>query len=71
MPGKKKRLIKVEDIDAMLEEIGIPKGKARDAAKTYCTAKINSAEGKCIAADDLSLLVHGYFDRYNESLRGG
>ncbi len=71
MPKKKKTMVKVEDIDAMLDEMGIPKGKAREAAKTYCTAKVNSVEGKCVSADDLSLLVHGYYDGYNESLRGG
>jgi hypothetical protein len=69
---KKKTLVGVNDIDAALDQIGIPKGgKAREKARTYCTAKINSTEGKCIAADDLSLLAHGYYDGISESLRGG
>jgi hypothetical protein len=50
MPRKKKTMVKVEDIDTMLDEMKIPKGKARDAAKTFCTAKVNSAEGKCVSA---------------------
>jgi hypothetical protein len=66
-----KKMAKVEDIDAILDQMGIPKGKARDNAKSYCTTKLNSAEGKCIPADDLSLLVHGYYDGFSESLRGG
>ena len=71
MPGKKKAMVKEQEIDAFLDKMGIPKGKAREAAKTYCTAKVNSNQGKCFPADDLSLLAHGYFDGYNESLRGG
>jgi hypothetical protein len=71
MSKKKKTMVKVEDIDTMLDEMKIPEGKARDAAKTYCNAKVNSAEGKCVSADDLSLLAHGYYDGYDESLRGG
>ena len=68
---KKKRMIKEEDIDLLLDQMGIAKGKARDKAKTYCIAKLNSAEGNCMPSDELSLLAHGYFDGYFESLRGG
>jgi hypothetical protein len=64
-------MAKVEDIDAMLDRMGIAKGKAREKVKTYCSAKVNSAEGKCMPSDELSLLVHGYFDGYSEALRGG
>jgi hypothetical protein len=70
--AKKKRVIaKAEDVDAILDEMGISKGKAREKAKTYCMAKINSTEGKCMPGDELSLMVHGYYDGYSESLRGG
>ncbi len=71
MAEKKKRVIKAENVDALLDELGIAKGKARDKARTYCLAKLNSAEGKCLPGDEISLMVSGYFDGYSESLRGG
>jgi hypothetical protein len=69
--AKKKKMIKAEDIDEMLDEMGIAKGKARDKARTYCLAKLNSAEGKCLPSEEINSIAHGYFDGYNESLRGG
>ena len=71
MARNKKVIAKVQDIDAILDQMGIAKGKAREKVKTYCIAKMNSNEGKCMASDELSLLVHGYFDGYSEALRGG
>jgi hypothetical protein len=71
MVKRKKIMAKAEDVDAILDQMGIAKGKAREKAKTYCIAKINSAEGKCMPSDELSLIVHGYYDGYSESLRGG
>jgi hypothetical protein len=71
MAGKKKTVIKAEDVDVLLDEMGIARGKARDKAKTYCIAKLNSAEGKCLPSDEISLIASGYFDGYSESLRGG
>lgn len=71
MTEKKKTLTKAEDMDAVLDKMGIAKGAARDKAKTYCTAKLNSAEGKCLPSDEVSLIVRSYFDGYSESLRGG
>jgi hypothetical protein len=68
---KKKTMAKAEDIDAILDKMGIGKGKARDKAKTYCEAKLNSAEGQCLPSDELSLLARSFFDGYSESLRGG
>jgi len=69
MPGK--IMIKASELDTMLDQMKIPKGKARIAAKNYCTAKINSSEGECLPSDELNLLVRGYYDGYAESLRGG
>jgi hypothetical protein len=69
MVGKK--MVKVSELDAILDQMKIPKGKARSAAKSYCTAKINSAEGACLPSDEINLLVRGYYDGYAESLRGG
>jgi hypothetical protein len=71
MAKNTKKMVKAEDIDTMLDEMGIAKGKARDKAKTYCIAKLKSAEGQCLPGEELNLLVKGYFDGYSESLRGG
>jgi hypothetical protein len=71
MAKKKKTLARAEDIDTILDKMGIAKGKARDAAKTYCEAKLNSAEGQCLPSDELSVLARSYFDGDSESLRGG
>jgi hypothetical protein len=71
MAGKKKNLAKESDVDKILDQMGVPKGAAREKAKNYCVAKLNSAEGKCLPSDELSLLVTGYYDGYAESLRGG
>jgi hypothetical protein len=70
MPSKKK-ISKAEDVDAILDQLKVPKGKARDKAKTYCIAKLNSAEGKCLPTDELTVVATSYFDGYSESLRGG
>ncbi|MBN1189165.1 MAG: hypothetical protein JXA46_05375 [Dehalococcoidales bacterium] len=71
MARKKKEMATVSDIDEILDQMGIDKGAARDKARTYCIAKLESSEGKCLPSDELSLLAHGYFDGYSESLRGG
>jgi hypothetical protein len=67
----KKKLAKAEDVDAVLDEMKIPKGKARDKAKSYCVAKLNSAEGKCLPTEELTVVATSFFDGYSESLRGG
>jgi hypothetical protein len=69
MPAKK--MVKADELDAILDQMKIPKGKARTAAKSYCTAKINSTEGQCLPSEELNFLVRGYYDGYAESLRGG
>jgi hypothetical protein len=71
MANKKKDMATVSDIDAVLDEMGIAKGKARDKAKSYCTAKIKSNEGQCLPTDELRSMAHAYYDGYAESLRGG
>jgi len=71
MPKKKKTTASVEDIDAILDQLGIAKGKAREKAKTYCMAKLKSAEGQCLPTEDLSAVARSYFDGYSESMRGG
>ncbi len=71
MTGRKRPLAKVEDIDAILDEMGIARGAARDKAKTYCVAKLKSAEGQCLPSDEVSLLARSFYDGYSESLRGG
>jgi hypothetical protein len=71
MAKTKKSMTKAEDMDKILDQMGIAKGAARDKAKTYCIAKLNSSEGKCLPSDELSLIVRSYFDGYSESLRGG
>ena len=71
MAKKKKAEARAEDIDAILDEMGVAKGKARDKAKSYCVAKLKSAEGQCLPSDEITLLARSYFDGYSESLRGG
>jgi hypothetical protein len=66
-----KKMSKASDLDAILDLKKIPKGKAREAAKNYCAAKLASAQGECLPSDELSLLVQAYYDGYAESLRGG
>lgn len=71
MLKKKKTTVKAEDLDAVLDEMGIAKGKARDKAKSYCLAKLNSAEGQCLPTEELTAVARSYFDGYSESMRGG
>ncbi len=71
MAKAKKKLAKTEDVDAILDQMGVPKGPARDKVKTYCEAKINSSEGKCLPTEELGAIARSYFDGYSESLRGG
>ncbi|HSW56968.1 MAG TPA: hypothetical protein VLH15_01040 [Dehalococcoidales bacterium] len=66
-----KKMVKADELDAFLDQMRIPRGKARIAAKTYCQAKIASSEGQCLPSDDLSFMAKGYYDGYSESLRGG
>ena len=71
MARKKKGMATEGDIDAILDRIGIAKGAAREKARTYCTAKVNSSEGKCLPTDDLTAIATSFYDGYSESLRGG
>jgi len=71
MPKKKKTTASAEDIDAVLDQMGIAKGKARDKAKNYCVAKLNSAEGHCLPTEELNAIARSHFDGYSESMRGG
>jgi hypothetical protein len=68
---KKKKMAKTEDIDEILDQLGIAKGAAREKAKTYCKAKLNSSEGQCLPTEELGAIAQSYFDGYSESLRGG
>jgi len=71
MAKKKKVVSTVEDIDSVLDDLGIKKGQAREKAKTYCAAKIKSLEGQCLPTEDLRSMASAYFDGFSESLRGG
>ncbi len=71
MATRKKGMATVSDIDAVLDQMGIAKGAAREKAKSYCAAKLQSSEGQCLPTDELSIMAHAYFDGYSESLRGG
>jgi len=68
---KKKETATSADIEAILDQMGIAKGAAREKAKSYCQAKLDSAEGNCLPTDDLSVMARAYFDGYSESMRGG
>jgi hypothetical protein len=69
--ARKKKMATVSDIDAVLDEMGIPRGAAREKAKTYCEAKIKSNEGQCLPTDELTTMANAYYDGFSESLRGG
>jgi hypothetical protein len=71
MAKKKKEMAKSEDIDAVLDRMGIARGAAREKAKSYCQAKLDSAEGKCLPSEDLGAIARSFYDGYSESLRGG
>ncbi len=71
MAKRKKTSVSAEDIDAVLDQLGIARGKAREKAKTYCLAKLNSAEGQCLPTEELTAVARSYFDGYSESMRGG
>jgi hypothetical protein len=71
MVKKKKEMATAEDIDSVLDRMGIAKGKAREKAKSYCQAKLDSAEGKCLPSEDLDAIARSFYDGYSESLRGG
>jgi len=47
-------MVKARELDALLDQMKIPKGKARSAAKSYCSAKINSSEGQCLPSEELN-----------------
>jgi hypothetical protein len=71
MVKKKKETATAAELDAILDQMGIAKGAAREKAKTYCEAKLNSAEGKCLPSEDLGAIARSFYDGYSESLRGG
>jgi hypothetical protein len=68
---KKKATATASDVDAILDQMKVPKGAAREKAKNYCVAKLNSAEGKCLPTEEITLVATSYFDGFSESLRGG
>lgn len=67
----KKKLATVNDVDTVLDSMGIKKGKARDKARNYCIDKIKAHEGQCLPTEELTVIATSYFDGYSESLRGG
>ena len=67
----KKKMATVDDVDEILDSLGVKKGKAREKARNYCTDKIKAKEGKCLPTEELTLIATSYFDGYSESLRGG
>jgi hypothetical protein len=67
----KKKMATANDVDEVLDSLGIKKGKTRDKAKNYCVDKIKAKEGQCLPTEELTLIATSYFDGYSESLRGG
>ena len=44
MARKKKGMATISDIDAVLDQMGIEKGAAREKAKSYCEVQSKSVE---------------------------
>jgi len=69
MSAKKAQMANIEDLDSILDDIGVERGAARDKAKAYCIDRLSDAQGNCLPADDVRVLASAFFDGYSEALR--
>lgn len=69
MSAKKKDMATVDDLEAILDDIGFQKGAIRDKTKAYCIDRLSDAQGNCLPADDVRVIASSFFDGYSEALR--
>ncbi len=69
MSAKKQQMATVDDLEAILDDIGFSKGAVRDKTKAYCIDRLSDAEGKCLPADDVRVMASSFWDGYSEALR--
>ena len=65
----KQKMATSEDLDSILDDIGVERGAARDKAKAYCIDRLSDADGKCLPADDVRVLASTFWDGYSEAMR--
>jgi hypothetical protein len=64
MAGKNKGMATIDDLDSILDDIGIQRGAVRNKAKDYCIDRLSDAEGKCLPANDVRVMASSFFDGY-------
>jgi hypothetical protein len=69
MAGKKTQMATIDDLDGILDDIGMKSGSARNKAKDYCIDRLSDAEGKCLPANDVRVMASSFFDGYSEAAR--
>ncbi len=69
MARKTKEVAKVEDLENILDDIGLEKGAARDKAKAYCIGLLQDKEGKCLPANDVRNIASSFYSGYIEAMR--
>ena len=67
--AKKQQMATVTDLDAILDDIGVERGAARDKAKAYCIDRLSDADGQCLPADDVRVMASSFWDGYSEAMR--
>ncbi len=70
MSAKKNEMATVNDLDAILDDIGIERGAARDKTKAYCIDRLSDAKGQCLPANDVRVMASSFFDGYSEMFSG-
>jgi hypothetical protein len=69
MAGKKEKMATADDLDGILDDIGLKSGAVRNKAKDYCIDRLSDAEGKCLPANDIRVMASSFFDGYSEAAR--
>jgi hypothetical protein len=69
MSPKESQMATADDLDGILDDIGIERGAARDKAKAYCIDRLSDSDGNCLPADDVRVMASSFFDGYSEAMR--
>jgi hypothetical protein len=67
--AKRQKMASVEDLDSILDDIGVERGAARDKAKAYCIDRLSDADGQCLPADDVRVMASSFWEGYSEAMR--
>ncbi len=71
MARKNKDIATIDDLESILDDIGLEKGAARDKAKAYCIGLLQDKDGQCLPANDVRNIASSFFRGYEEAIRGG